>query len=117
MIALHLKNRLRSLFVGVSAAALMLISGQSASAGGGFEISWYTIDGGGGVSTGGGFELSGTIGQPDAGVSAGSGYSLTGGFWSGGAESGPACPADLTGDGQINLSDLLVVLSNWGACP
>ena len=61
--------------------------------GGGFDLSWNTIDGGGGsplhgASTGGGFSLSGTIGQPDAtpgnvliGVSGRTTYTLTGGFW------------------------------------
>jgi len=32
-----------------------------------YEISWYTIDGGGGTSSGGPYKLTGTIGQPDAG--------------------------------------------------
>lgn len=31
-----------------------------------FEVSWWTVDGGGGVSSGGGFEVTGAIGQPDA---------------------------------------------------
>jgi len=31
-----------------------------------YEITWYTIDGGGGTSTGGPYVLTGTIGQPDA---------------------------------------------------
>ena len=35
------------------------------------EITWQTLDGGGGTSTGGVYAVSGTIGQPDAGVSAG----------------------------------------------
>ena len=48
----------------------------------GFEITWYSIDGGGGMrSTGGDFELSGTIGQPDAGRMSGGDFTLTGGFW------------------------------------
>lgn len=34
-----------------------------------FDISWYTIDGGGGTSSAGQFQLSGTIGQHDAGKS------------------------------------------------
>lgn len=29
----------------------------------------------------------------------------------------PTCPADLTGDGVVDVSDLLQLLSNWGACP
>ena len=29
---------------------------------------------------------------------------------------GPDCPADVTGDGVVNVSDLLAVLSAWGPC-
>src|SRR3990170_6278085 len=51
---------------------------------GGFELSWSTVDGGGGTSTGGGYELSGTIGQPDASSFAmpmtGGSFELVGGF-------------------------------------
>lgn len=28
-----------------------------------------------------------------------------------------ACPADLNGDGAVDVSDLLITLSNWGQCP
>ncbi len=50
--------------------------------GGDFDLSWYTVDGGGGSSsTGGDFELSGTIGQPDAGAMTGGDFEMTGGFW------------------------------------
>lgn len=46
-----------------------------------YDISWYTIDGGGGSSSGGNFSISGTIGQPDAGHMTGGNYTLDGGFW------------------------------------
>ncbi len=46
-----------------------------------YDISWYTIDGGGGSSSGGTFSLTGTIGQPDAGHMAGGNFTLDGGFW------------------------------------
>ena len=46
-----------------------------------YEISWSTIDGGGGRSTGGDYALVGTIGQPDAGQMSGGDYRLSGGFW------------------------------------
>lgn len=50
----------------------------------GYELSWYTIDGGGAMnSTGGAYALGGTIGQPDAGALSGTGYTLSGGFWYG----------------------------------
>jgi len=69
-----------------------------------FDLSWYTIDGGGGTfSTGGTFQLAGTIGQPDAGpVMTGGRFALTGGFW-------PAAtflPGDLNCDGAINNFDI-----------
>jgi len=52
----------------------------------GYDLSWWTVDGGGAtLSSGGGYRLGGTIGQPDAGVLAGGGYTLAGGFWRGGA--------------------------------
>lgn len=46
-----------------------------------YDVSWWTIDGGGGTSTGGSYALSGTIGQPEAGVMNGGSYTLAGGFW------------------------------------
>ncbi len=48
----------------------------------GYDISWWTIDGGGDSSSGGTYTLSGTIGQPDTGRMTGGTYTLTGGFWS-----------------------------------
>jgi hypothetical protein len=88
---------------------------------GGFDLSWYTIDGGGATfSIGGGFELGGTIGQPDAGgPMIGSGFSLTGGFWPGAGPGINTCPADIAppgGDGLVNTADLLLVINSWGAC-
>jgi hypothetical protein len=48
----------------------------------GFEIPWWTVDGGGGVSSGGGFAVTGTIGQPDAAPQlAGGCWSVDPGFW------------------------------------
>jgi hypothetical protein len=67
------------------AGVLLLSVGLVALAQGGYELSWWTVDGGGGTwSTGGGFQLGGTAGQPDAGVLASGGYTLGGGFWRGG---------------------------------
>jgi hypothetical protein len=47
-----------------------------------YDISWFSIDGGGGTSSGGIYSVTGTIGQPDAGVLSGGNYSIVGGFWS-----------------------------------
>jgi hypothetical protein len=70
----------------LAVAAVLLLVSQAALAQEGYDLSWWTADGGGHTfSTGSGYSLGGTIGQPDAGqVMAGSGYKLTGGFWLGG---------------------------------
>ena len=77
---------------------------------GGFELDWYTIDGGGGTSSGGAFTLSGTIGQPDAGVvMSGGNFTLTGGFWAGVATGGDCAGtvcADSSCDGAVTVSDI-----------
>jgi hypothetical protein len=52
-----------------------------AQSGGGFDLSWSKIAGGGGTSTGGVYAVSGTIGQPDAGAMSGGNYTHQGGFW------------------------------------
>ena len=50
-----------------------------------FDLSWWTVDSGGGTSAGGNYELDGTIGQPEAGYQmTGGNYNLEGGFWGGG---------------------------------
>ena len=68
----------------ILAALLLLGSGALAQGGNGYDLSWWTADGGGQTfSTGSGYSLGGTIGQPDAGLLAGSGYHLSGGFWGG----------------------------------
>lgn len=79
-----------------------------------YDLSWYTIDGGGAMfTTGGSFELSGTIGQPDAGVMVGGSFELQGGFWAGASAPAP-CLGDLTGDGGVGLDDLAILLANYG---
>ena len=69
------------------AVVCLLLGGlaiSAASATGGYSVSWYTFDDGGGVSSSPAYTVMGTIGQPDAGyhnTSTGS-ENLTGGFWS-----------------------------------
>ena len=95
----------------------------------GYEISWYTVDGGGGTSSGGSFELSGTAGQPDAGAMGGGSYVLTGGYW----EGTPLCVVDmlefaelaslwlsidLNEDTLYDVNDLIYFSSFWlTPCP
>lgn len=71
-----------------------------------YDLSWYTIDGGGATfmaSSDGQYELSGTIGQFDAGGTlvgpVESGYELTGGFWF------ALAPGDCNSDAGVNLFD------------
>jgi hypothetical protein len=70
-------------------ALLGILLGASAvfaQSGGGYDLTWSTVDGGGGSSAGGGYTLSATVGQPDAGTSlSGGGYTLAGGFWASGS--------------------------------
>ena len=70
-----------------------------------FDLSWYSIDGGGGHSVGGTFELEGTIGQLDAGVMTGGNYELTGGFWAA-AQDDSVLSGDVNLDGVVNLLDV-----------
>lgn len=60
-----------------------IVSIAQAQSGGGYDLTWNTIDSGGYTwSEGGGYALGGTIGQPDAGaILTGECYALTGGFW------------------------------------
>jgi hypothetical protein len=60
-------------------ASVVLVQAQT---GGGYDLTWNSIDGGGQMNlSGGSYTLKGTIGQPDAGNHTGGGYSLGGGFW------------------------------------
>ncbi len=57
--------------------ALVLV----AQAGSDYDLSWNTVDGGGGTSSGDPYTVSGTVGQADAGTMSGGNYALVGGFW------------------------------------
>jgi len=67
--------------------ALLALALSPALAQGGYDLSWFSVDGGGDVSSGGVYTVSGSLGQPDAGLLADGGgqYVLGGGFWGGGA--------------------------------
>jgi len=73
-----------------------------------FDLSWWTIDCGGGSSTDGTFIINGTSGQPDAGrMTGGLYFSLVGGFW-GAAGAAPSCPADFNDDGLVDDEDFVL---------
>lgn len=71
-------------------AALVSFGGVAlAQTGGGYDLSWWTIDGGGQAVSGGGYTLIGTVGQPEPGAAlTGGGLALTGGFWPGAGSGG-----------------------------
>ena len=73
---------IRLLAIGVI-AALVLAAGAAVVAQTGYELNWWTVDGGGGAGTGEGYALGGTAGQPDTGAATGGDYTLSGGFWAG----------------------------------
>ncbi len=78
---------------------ITLFTGSAlAQTGGGYDLTWNTIDGGGGtVATGSGYEVSGTIGQANAGKLSGGGYFVNGGFW---AAPASACPGSSTPEAE-----------------
>jgi len=72
-------------------AALALAATAHAQEGGGYDLTWWTVDGGGEAVShaGSGYVVLGTAGQPEPGpLLVGDSYSLAGGFWpgAGGAE-------------------------------
>jgi hypothetical protein len=77
----------------------------SAQVGGGFDLSWSTVDGGGATPISGGvFSLNGTVGQPDAGAASGGTFALASGFWH------PAASALPT----LSISDVSLAEGNVG---
>ncbi len=85
--------------LGLSLATVGVVWAQT---GGGYDLTWWTVDGGGGAASGGSYTLTGTAGQPDAGTVSGGGYTLYSGFWAGGG-GGSAC-VPLTGVGLAGPS-------------
>ncbi len=77
----------RKIFLTALALLALLVLTQSArpanaQSGGGYDLTWNSIDGGGQMfSAGGAYSLGGTIGQFDAGTMSGGSYTLNGGFW------------------------------------
>jgi len=78
----RIKLVLSALFLLISLTLLTVVP-ILAQTGGGYDLTWNSIDSGGGTSSGGNYLLSGTIGQSDAGLATGGFYSLRSGFWAG----------------------------------
>jgi hypothetical protein len=78
-------KRTTSVLLALLVGGLLLTTTALTASSPGYDLSWWTVDGGGGsLSIEGSYSLSGSIGQPDAEVLAGSDYILSGGFWAGG---------------------------------
>ena len=96
--------------------ALILPVPAYARSGGPYELTWFTVDGGGVTSSSAGaFALGGTIAQPDAGNLSGGLFILRGGFWHFAAVGPPGdgdfIRGDADGDGVFNgLNDALFTL-------
>jgi hypothetical protein len=106
----------RLALVSISTFVLLLAAARgTAQSGGGYDLSWNTIDSGGVMlAVGGVYELSGTIGQPDASAipMSGGAYTLNGGFW---VVSLPACtsfaPADFDRDCDVDGDDFEIFIA------
>jgi hypothetical protein len=126
---------LKSIIQKVAGTLLVVCLLMTSSALSQYEISWYTIDGGGGTSSGGPYVLTGTIGQQDADWASGGSYELLGGFWPGGPlcivefddfarlaelwlQTGSGLDGDLDGDNDVDFDDLKEFTGYWlGCCP
>lgn len=107
-------RRMNTLILAVIGALSITLA---ATAGADYEITSFTIDGGGGKSAQDGFALEGTIGQPDGGPAlSGDEWTLCGGFWPAAGGGFDPCPGDLDDDGSVAVSDLLSLLGAWGPC-
>jgi len=79
-------NRQRSFALAAILLCGLLVAGVAWASNASYDLTWWTVDGGGQtLSSGGGYTLGGTAGQPDPGLLTGGGYALGGGFWGGGA--------------------------------
>lgn len=123
---------LRKGMILLPAICLLVVGSAAAQSGGQYDLSWSTIDGGGGTSAGGQYVVRGTTGQADAAYSVGGPYVVFGGFWSGGPlctvdfrhyarfadwwlETGSGIPADLYEDEYdiVDWLDLSVFVDDW----
>jgi hypothetical protein len=112
-----LKKKIILFILLISLSAATTVMAQS---GGGFDLSWSTVDGGGGRSSGGAFVLNGTLGQPDAGMLSNGTFKLHGGFWLPGvnptAIGGLSVSTQSSGtrvDFWLGVIALLLVVTTW----
>jgi hypothetical protein len=95
---------------------LAAVGGLASVSVGQVEMTWHTVDGGGGPMTGVGLSLEGTTGQHDAGVLSGGGFELSGGFW--GFAEQAACYANCDGSTAtpaLNVLDFACFLNAFAS--
>jgi len=113
-----MKTVIQNTFIISLALCVLIIGPAFGQTGGPYELSWSTIDGGGGTSAGGSYTLTGTIGQPNAGSASGGIYELFGGFWPGGSITtaiiGDFCGSNFVPpDGYVDVWDLMQFADHW----
>ncbi len=105
-------KRSRLFIVLVAIIATTGVVAMTAKSGSDFDISWFSIDSGGGSSDREIWEVTGTMGQPDAGAPLSGGpWTVTGGFSMEIAEGdGEFRRGDCNGDGMIDIADGIFIL-------
>src|SRR5262249_51635637 len=93
-------------------AVLWGVTGAVAQTGGGFDLSWNVIAGGGATgSSGRAFEVDAIMGQAAAGARSGETLVLASGCWAG-VVTGPApCVGDGTGEGMVTVDELIPMVN------
>ena len=94
----------------VALALLLTCARGSPQTGNGYDLTWSTIDGGGGRSTADPFILDGTAGQPDAALVGGGVYLLGGGFWAGVTTASGNCAGDCGHDGTVTMDEIITLM-------
>jgi hypothetical protein len=95
------------------AALILLLIGATGAAqtGDGYDLTWNTIDGGGGTSTADVFVVDGTAGQPDAATVGGGAFLLSGGFWAGITSAAAGCVGDCGHNGTVTVDEIITLMS------
>ncbi len=111
--------------------AVLFGAGHRAHAVDPFDLSWFSIDAGGGSSTDGSFTVNGTIGQPDTGRMTGAPhFSVMAGYWGAATAAHDIldctdpmmpmdCPSDFNGDAMVDDNDFVIFVDAYNEllCP
>lgn len=95
----------------VGAISLCLALAAPAQTGDGYDLTWNTVDGGGGASTDGQLTVEGTAGQADAATASPTDgtYAVVGGFWVAfaGRPIG-GCVGDCSRNGTVTVDEIVI---------